>query len=65
MLKRLLQSELLNQLAMMLLDGRIREGEVVKVTASDEKGLVVAANHDAVRTADPNEVAMLTGGVVV
>ncbi|EPY22607.1 ATP-dependent Clp protease ATP-binding protein subunit ClpB [Strigomonas culicis] len=44
-LKRLVQSELLNQLAIMLLDGRIREGETVKLTASSE-GVHVVPNHN-------------------
>lgn len=46
-LKRLVQSELLNQLALMLLDGRIREGEVVKVTVQDNS-IKVIPNHKPV-----------------
>ena len=43
-LKRLVQSELLNQLALMLLDGRIREGEDVKLKVRNNQ-VVVVANH--------------------
>ncbi|CAD2212793.1 ATP-dependent Clp protease ATP-binding protein subunit ClpB [Angomonas deanei] len=43
-LKRLVQSELLNQLAIMLLDGRIREGETVKLTIVDD-AVCVQPNH--------------------
>lgn len=53
-LKRLLQSELLNRLALMLLDGRVREKETVKVELRDG-GVYVVPNHDAVKTAkSPN-----------
>lgn len=45
-LKRLVQTELLNQLAIMLLDGRIREGENVRLTVEDD-GILVIANHAA------------------
>lgn len=53
-LKRLIQSELLNQLAIMLLDGRIREGEEVRVKRGKNlnglDGIEVVPNHEAVRT---------------
>jgi ATP-dependent Clp protease ATP-binding subunit ClpB len=51
-LKRLLQSEMLNKLALMLLDGRIREKEVVRVKIEDSE-LVVVPNHAVVREVDP------------
>lgn len=48
-LKRLIQSELLNQLAIMLLDGRIREKEMVKLRLGKnnegQDGICVEANH--------------------
>lgn len=54
-LKRLIQSELLNQLAIMLLDGRIREGETVKVARgtnlNGEEGIAVMPNHDVTKRA--------------
>ncbi|AAQ15760.1 ATP-dependent Clp protease subunit, heat shock protein 78 (HSP78), putative [Trypanosoma brucei brucei TREU927] len=50
-LKRLVQSELLNRLAIMLLDGRIREKETVKVEMRDGE-VFVHQNHDAVRPVD-------------
>lgn len=54
-LKRLIQSELLNQLAIMLLDGRIREGETVAIRCGlntrGQEGIEVVANHKAVKTA--------------
>lgn len=43
-LKRLVQSELLNQLALMLLDGRVREGESAKLVVKDDH-IVVVGNH--------------------
>lgn len=47
-LKRLVQSELLNRLAIMLLDGRIREKEVVKVTVDTQTDCIdVIPNHEA------------------
>lgn len=53
-LKRLIQSELLNQLAIMLLDGRIREGEEVTVRRGKNlnglDGIEVVPNHEAVKT---------------
>ncbi|CUI14833.1 unnamed protein product [Bodo saltans] len=52
-LKRLVQSELLNKLAIMLLDGRIREKEVVKIVVKDDE-IQVIANHDASRKLDPD-----------
>lgn len=45
-LKRLVQTELLNQLAIMLLDGRIREGESVRLALDDDRVKVVP-NHKA------------------
>eukprot|EP00796_Vickermania_ingenoplastis_P001380 gene1381-805_t len=53
-LKRLIQSELLNQLAIMLLDGRIREKEIIKIRRGTNingmDGIEVVANHPAVTT---------------
>ncbi|CCW70439.1 unnamed protein product [Phytomonas sp. Hart1] len=43
-LKRLVQTEFLNQLAIMLLDGRIREGEKVELKIEDDR-VVVRENH--------------------
>ncbi|KAH8607471.1 putative ATPase family protein [Trypanosoma vivax] len=56
-LKRLLQSDLLNKLALMLLDGRIREKELVKVVMKE--GVVhVVPNHDAARVVNPADVGL-------
>lgn len=44
-LNRLIQSELLNQLAVLLLKGQVKDKETVKVTMG-EKGLVVVPNHE-------------------
>lgn len=58
-LKRLIQSELLNQLAIMLLDGRIREGEEVIVRCGKNlngmNGIEVVPNHEAVKTSKGGE----------
>ena len=56
-LKRVVQSNLLNKLAMMLLDGRIREGDTVHVVmnaANDDIDIV--ANHEKVKTVHPEDV---------
>lgn len=57
-LKRLVQSELLNKLAIMLLDGRIREKEEVRVKVENDE-IVVEANHEAVRKVDADDVEHL------
>jgi ATP-dependent Clp protease ATP-binding subunit ClpB len=48
-LKRLLQASLLNRLAVMLLDGSIREGEEVKVVLKNDD-IFVVPNHEPIRT---------------
>lgn len=45
-LNRLIQSEVLNKLAIMLLKGQIRDKETARVSCT-ESGLTVLANHDA------------------
>lgn len=57
-LKRLLQSELLNKLAIMLLDGRIREKELVKVLVKDDQ-IEVVPNHDKAKKVDPEDVGLI------
>lgn len=49
-LKRLLQSELLNQLAIMLLDGRVREKEVIKICVKNDQ-IEVIPNHETEKNA--------------
>jgi ATP-dependent Clp protease ATP-binding subunit ClpB len=57
-LKRVIQSNLLNKLAIMLLDGRVRENETVIVrTKGDE--LEVVANHAPIRNVSEDEVDIL------
>ncbi|TPP42983.1 C-terminal, D2-small domain, of ClpB family protein [Leishmania donovani] len=57
-LKRLVQSELLNQLALMLLDGRIREGELVRLSVQDGH-VVVVANHALSPEKGPTDARLL------
>lgn len=51
-LKRLIQSQVLNQMAIMLLDGRLKEKETVHIAVKNGE-IVVIPNHDPVRTVDP------------
>ena len=50
-LRRILQGTVLNQIAHMLIDGRIRDGEDIRVETSpkDELGIAVHPNHPALR----------------
>jgi ATP-dependent Clp protease ATP-binding subunit ClpB len=50
-LRRLLQASMLNQIAAMLIDGRIQEGEIINVDVdkTTEFGIRVAQNHEAVK----------------
>jgi ATP-dependent Clp protease ATP-binding subunit ClpB len=54
-LKRLMQSTMLNRMAVMLLDGRIREDEVVKVTVTNDE-LDIKANHEPVAAVTEEDV---------
>lgn len=68
-LKRLIQSELLNQLAIMLLDGRVREGEAVRVrrgtNLDGNDGLQIVPNHEASKRAtDASVTPLLDGGAL-
>ena len=56
-LKRLVQSELLNKLAIMLLDGRIREKETVKVTVKNDS-IDVEQNHAPIKKIDPEDLLL-------
>ena len=60
--KRMLQSNLLNKMAVMLLDGRIREGENVKVVIhEDDIGIV--ANHDPIKKTVPeDDIGLISTG---
>ncbi|KAG7814297.1 hypothetical protein KL921_000571 [Ogataea angusta] len=44
-LNRLIQNEILNHLAIMVLNGQVQDKEVVKIT-TNEKGIVVVPNHE-------------------
>lgn len=57
-LKRLVQSELLNQLALMLLEGRIRAGEEVKVTVQ-ANAIKVMPNHEPLAKPELNNAEAL------
>lgn len=57
-LKRLLQTQLLNQMAIMLLDGRLLPKEHVKVDIVDGE-LKVQANHEPIKEVDPLDFGLL------
>ena len=57
-LKRLMQSNLLNKMALMLLDGRIREGETVQISIRDND-IFVKQNHEPVRTVSKDAIDAL------
>jgi len=57
-LKRLIQTQLLNQMAIMLLDGRLLPKEHVKVDIIDGE-LKVQANHEPIKEVDPLEYGLL------
>ena len=57
-LKRVLQAQLLNRLAVMLLDGSIREAENVKVEMRDGD-IYVVPNHEPVSTVNADEALPL------
>ena len=57
-LKRLLQTQLLNQMAIMLLDGRLLPKEHVKVDIVDGE-LKVQANHEPIKEVDPLDYGLL------
>ncbi|KAK9457878.1 P-loop containing nucleoside triphosphate hydrolase protein [Dipodascopsis uninucleata] len=56
-LNRLIQNEVLNKLAVLMLRGQVRDNEVAKVTlASDGDGLEVLPNHEMEIDVEPMEV---------
>ena len=57
-LKRLLQTQLLNQMAIMLLDGRVLPKEHVKVSIINDE-LKVQQNHEPVKKVDPCDYGLL------
>ena len=57
-LKRLIQSQVLNQMAIMLLDGRIQPKDTVVVTVKDDQ-LFIKPNHAPTRHVDEEEVQSL------
>ncbi|KAH9593298.1 ATPase [Trypanosoma melophagium] len=60
-LKRLMQTALLNHLALMLLDGRIRSKDTVKLEVRDDS-VYVRPNHKAVTTANnpADDIGLIT-----
>lgn len=57
-LKRLIQSQILNEMAIMLLDGRILPKDKVQVTVQDG-ALFIKPNHAPTRDVDPEEIQNL------
>ncbi|KNH04722.1 ATP-dependent Clp protease ATP-binding protein subunit ClpB [Perkinsela sp. CCAP 1560/4] len=46
-LRRFMQGTVLNQVARMLIDGRIRDGETIQIVVDDAGGVSIKANHEA------------------